>query len=248
MEVKDPHNVRSYGDTYNDGAVQLSFTLPVAYGEKAKEAATQYAKKLGFSKILVAHMQDLGEGFTFFVIYANTNATIDLTQIKVEEVKIKKMNMYAVDKFIKENIGRKIIVIGACIESDAHSIGIDAIMNMKGYHGDYGLERYGELKAFNLGAQVPNTEVVKKIKELKADIVLVSQVVTQKDIHIKNMVNLIELLEAENLRDKIILICGGPRITHKLALELGYDAGFGPGTVASDVASFFVKKWAEKKN
>jgi beta-lysine 5,6-aminomutase beta subunit len=37
------------------------------------------------------------------------------------------------------------------------------------------------------------------------------------------------------------MLLGGPRIDHKLALELGYDAGFGPGTKPSDVASFLVE-------
>ena len=38
----------------------------------------------------------------------------------------------------------------------------------------------------------------------------------------------------------MILLLGGPRIDHKLALELGYDAGFGPGTKPSDVANYLV--------
>ena len=65
-----------------------------------------------------------------------------------------------------------------------------------------------------------------------------SQTVTQKDIHIQNLTNLIELLEAEGLRERFIVVCGGARITHELAKELGYDAGFGAGTYADDVASF----------
>ena len=227
--------------------MQLSFTLPVKYGAKAEEAALMYARKMGFAKVLVTFMKDLKEGFTFFVVYGHFNESIDITNIKVQEVDTKKMDIHAVDKFIKDNIKRKLIVVGACIESDAHSIGIDAIINMKGYHGDYGLERYEWLEAHNLGAQVANEELIRKIRELDADVVLGSQVVTQKDIHIKNMTNLIELLEAEGLRDKIVLICGGPRISHKLALELGYDAGFGAGTVPSDVASFFVQKISEKR-
>lgn len=46
---------------------------------------------------------------------------------------------------------------------------------------------------------------------------LVSQPVTQKNIHIENLTNLVELLEAEGLRDKVILMFGGHRITHELA-------------------------------
>jgi len=75
---------------------------------------------------------------------------------------------------------------------------------------------------------------------------LVSQTVTQKDVHVKNLVNMIELLEAEGLRDRFVLIVGGPRINHELAKELGYDAGFGPKKYAEDVASFFIQELASR--
>ena len=119
-------------------------------------------------------------------------------------------------------------------------------MNMKGYAGHYGLERYKWIRAYNLGSQVPNEEFIKKAIELKADALLVSQTVTQKDVHIENLTNLVELLEAEGLRDKIILIAGGARITNDLAKELGYDAGFGPGKYADDVATFILKEMVQR--
>jgi beta-lysine 5,6-aminomutase beta subunit len=134
------------------------------------------------------------------------------------------------------------VVVGACTGTDAHTVGIDAIMNMKGYNGEYGLERYPEIDAYNLGSQVENEVLLEKALELNADVLLVSQIVTQKGVHITNLTELVELVEAEGLRDRFILICGGPRITHELALELGYDAGFGPGTLAPQVASYFVQE------
>ena len=63
---------------------------------------------------------------------------------------------------------------------------------------------------------------------------------------IQNLTNLIELLEAEGLRDKFVVCCGGPRITHELAKELGYDAGFGAGKYADDVASFAVTEMVKR--
>ena len=125
--------------------------------------------------------------------------------------------MHETDEFIRENIGRPLIVVGASTGTDAHTVGIDAIMNMKGFAGHYGLERYDMIEAHNLGSQVPNEEFIAKAIELKADALLVSQTVTQKDVHIKNMIALVEMLAAEGLRDKVILACGGPRISHELA-------------------------------
>jgi beta-lysine 5,6-aminomutase beta subunit len=171
---------------------------------------------------------------------------VDYTSIHVPKVESNKMDMHETDEFIRQHIGRKIVVIGASTGTDAHTVGIDAIMNMKGYAGHYGLERYEMIDAYNLGSQVPNDEFIAKAIELKADALLVSQTVTQKDVHIGNLVELIEMLEAEGLRDKLIVACGGPRISHELAKELGYDAGFGMNSYADDVASFIATQMAQR--
>jgi beta-lysine 5,6-aminomutase beta subunit len=102
------------------------------------------------------------------------------------------------------------------------------------------------IEALNMGAQVPNEEFLAKAKEINADVLLVSQTVTQKNIHIINLTELIELAEAEGLRSKCVMCCGGARITHELAKELGFDAGFGPGKFANDVATFCVKEMVRR--
>jgi beta-lysine 5,6-aminomutase beta subunit len=103
------------------------------------------------------------------------------------------------------------------------------------------------IEALNMGSQVPNEEFIAKAIELNADALLVSQTVTQKDVHIKNLVELVEMLEAEGLRDKVILCCGGPRISHELAKELGYDAGFSMNSYADDVASYIAHEMVNRK-
>lgn len=234
----DPKQLTSYGDSTHDGAVQLSFTLPVPYGALAKEAAKRFVLNLGFEKIEIVAMEDLREGYTFFVVYGHTHKTIDITTLRVVDVEFQHMSREQVDVFIQNKIGRPIRVVGATIESDAHTVGLDAILNMKGYHGDFGLERYKMFTVYNLGSQVSCEDLVRKIKLTKADALLVSQIVTQKDIHIQNLTKLMEIIEIEGMRKGLITIVGGPRISHELALELGYDAGFGAGTLPSQVGSY----------
>lgn len=242
----DLTKVKPYGDTMNDGKVQLSFTLPVPAGDEAIEAAKQLLKSMGFENTLVVYYRELTPGYTFFNCYGSTVHTVDYTSIYVPKVESTVMDMNETDDFIRENIGRKLVVIGASTGTDAHTVGIDAIMNMKGYAGHFGLERYEMFEAYNLGSQVPNEDFLAKAIELNADALLVSQTVTQKDVHIKNMTELVELMEAEGLRDKMILVCGGPRISHELAKELGYDAGFGMNSYADDVASFIVHEFVKR--
>lgn len=245
-QTLDLTKVKPYGDTMNDGKTQLSFTLPVPCGEEAVEAAKQLMKKMGFENPLVVYHKELTEGYTFFNCYGSTVHTVDFSSIHVPKVESTVMDMHETDEYIREHIGRKIIVIGASTGTDAHTVGIDAIMNMKGYAGHYGIERYEMFEALNMGSQVPNEEFIAKAIEMKADVLLVSQTVTQKDVHIKNLTELVEMLEAEGLRDKVILVCGGPRISHELAQELGYDAGFGSGSYADDVASYVAQELARR--
>ena len=244
----DLTKIRPYGDTMNDGKVQISFTLPVDDGEKAIFAALELGKKMGIEGPSVAYHVSLDKGYTYFVLYGSLKHSIDYTKIKVESVEIEAMTIKEINDFIKAKIKRKLVVIGATTGTDAHTVGIDAIMNMKGFAGHYGLERYEMIEAYNFGSQVTNEEFVKKAIELKADVLLVSQTVTQKNIHVRNLTNLVDLLEAEEIRDKIVLICGGPRISNELAKELGFDAGFGPNTFSENVASYFVKEIYNRKS
>jgi len=232
--------IKSYGDTLNDGKVELSFTLPIENSPIAVEAAKQYGKKMGMIDPSIVHAESIGNGFTFFVVYGSVPFSIETADIKVKTIETPTYSKEEIEILIEEKLKRNIVFVGASTGTDAHTVGIDAIMNMKGYAGHYGLERYKHVDAYNLGSQVQNEVFIKKAKEVKADVLLVSQTVTQKEVHLKNMIELVELLEAEGMRDKVILIAGGARITHELAKELGYDAGFGPGKFAEDVASYAV--------
>ena len=242
----DLTRIKPYGDTMNDGKVQTSFTLPVKDDDKGAAAAVLIAQKMGLADPNVALRQKLDENFTFYVVYGATTHSVNYNEIEVLTVADEAMSMEETNEYIKEHIGRKLVVVGASTGTDAHTVGIDAIMNRKGFAGHYGLERYEMIEAYNLGSQVPNEEFLRKAAEVNADVLLVSQTVTQKDVHIKNLTELIELAEAEGVREKYIFCCGGARITHALAKELGYDAGFGAGTYADDVATFCAKEMVRR--
>jgi len=238
--------IRPYGDRKDDGVVQLSFTLPVPLSEKAREAALQFTRKLGFTDVKVAAAERAADNYTFFIIYARSGMYLDYSEIEVPEVVLKRLGFAELNKLVEENLGRRIVVVGACTGTDTHTVGIDAILNMKGYAGDYGLERYPWFEVYNLGSQVPNEELIRMAREKKADAILVSQVVTQRDVHKENARHFVDEAKRQGVHGRIILLLGGPRVDHKLALELGFDAGFGPGTRPSDVANYVVHKLMQK--
>lgn len=238
--------IRPFGDTTGDGAIQLSFTLPAVKSPVTTEAAKILASKMGLDEVYVAHEEAIAPGFTFFVVYGKSLHSVDLSAITVQTVDLEEMGYDEINSLIKAEVGRPLKVVGACIETDAHTVGIDAILNMKGYAGDYGLERYPMYLARNMGAQVKCEALMAEAVKFHADAILVSTVVTQKDIHIHHLTKLVDLLEAEKLRDRFLLLVGGPRITHPLAKELGYDAGFGRNTLPSHVAAFIAKEIASR--
>lgn len=239
--------LKPYGDHMGDGAVQLSFTLPVPLSPEAKEAARLYAEKLGLERVRVASAESMGAHFTLFIVYGASTHSLDFTRIKLKKTPFQKLEFEEINQIIHDKIGRKLVIVGATTGSDAHTVGIDAILNMKGYSGDYGLEKYQGFKVYNLRAQVENAELIRRAASLHADAILVSKLVTQQDQHLKDLKELIKLIKQEkNLSPHLIKIVGGPRITHEVAAKLGYDAGFGPGTVPSEVASFIVQSLLPK--
>ena len=247
MSDKPKHLIRPYGDRKDDGVVQISFVLPVPVSEQAKEAAAQVARKMGLGGVLVSCMEPVGAGYSFFVVYGKTQLQIDFDSIDVPVITHRKMSFDDLNEAIKRDLRRKIVVVGACIGTDSHTTGIDAIMNMKGFAGDYGLERYASFRAINLGSQVEPVALALRAKAEEADAILVSKVVTQRDVHKEDARALIDAAKEAGIFEKTIFLFGGPRVDHKTALELGYDAGFGPGTKPSDVANYIYYRILERQ-
>ncbi len=231
--------LRAYGDREGDGMVQMSFTLATLPGDRAREAAKRFAEAHGLKNPLVVAMEQASPQHTYFVVYGHSVHAVDIEAIHVEELGAKVMDHDEIEH-LAQDLGRKIVVVGACTGSDAHTVGIDAGINYKGFRGDKGLESYKAFDAHNLGAQVENEELLERAKALGADAILVSQVITQRDCHKENGRALVELITRQGWRDKVLLLFGGPRIDNKLARSLGFDAGFGPGTLPSHVAAYVV--------
>jgi beta-lysine 5,6-aminomutase beta subunit len=231
--------VRPYGDTTGDGMVQVSFTLPLPHSKVAEGAAEQLAHKMGIDPALVVHAKAMGPDFTFFVVYGRVNHLVDTAKVEVVERDYPLLTPKEVNAAIKTGLRRRLTVVGGCIGTDAHTVGIDAILNIKGFAGEKGLEYYRELKVVNLGAQVSVPQLVARAREERADAILVSQVVTQRDAHLHNTKEMSAAFRESYPSDRRpLLIVGGPRFDEKMAGELGVDRVFVRGTTPGEVASY----------
>src|SRR5215472_5041945 len=234
--------IRPYGDTTGDGRVQVSFTLPVPSESEqdravAEGAALQLAGKMGLSPAFVAHVKAIGPDFTFFIVYGRVSHLVDLSTVSVAAREYPLLPPSEVNLRIRSALGRKLVVVGACIGTDAHTVGIDAILNVKGHAGEKGLEYYREMRVVNLGSQVAVPDLVARAQAEGADAVLVSQVVTQRDAHLQGARELAAAFTAAGPA-RPLLVIGGPRYDPAMAARLGVDKIFGKGTTPGEVASY----------
>ncbi len=243
------HIVRPYGDTTGDGMVQLSFTLPVPHSKVAEGAAAQLANKMGMDPAMVVHAKPMGPDFTFFVVYGRVNHLVDISKVEVVERDYPLLSPKEVNLAIRKGLRRRLVVVGGCIGSDAHTVGIDAILNIKGFAGEKGLEYYREIRVVNLGAQVSVPQLVARAREEKADAILVSQVVTQRDAHIFNTKEMSAAFrESYPSEKRPLMIVGGPRFDETMSGELGVDRVFARGTTPGEVASYLVEELVHRRN
>ncbi|MEV6929310.1 OAM dimerization domain-containing protein [Dactylosporangium sp. NPDC051485] len=237
--MSSPPVIRPYGDTTGDGMIQVSFTLPLPAGKRGEGAALQLAGKMGIDPAMVVHARPIGEQHTFYVVYGRVNHLVEPGKVVVAERDYPLLAPKDVNAAVRARLRRKLVVVGACIGTDAHTVGIDAILNVKGIAGEKGLEYYREIRVVNLGAQVAVADLVAAATAEKADAVLVSQVVTQKDAHLHNTRAMSAAFrEAFPPARRPLLVVGGPRFDELMAAELGVDRIFGRGTTPREVASY----------
>jgi beta-lysine 5,6-aminomutase beta subunit len=222
--------------------VQVSFTLPIPCDARAEGAAAQLAAKMGIDPALVVHAKPIGAQFTFFVVYGRVAHLVDTDAVEVTEREYPLLSPREVNLAVRTRLRRRMVVLGACIGTDAHTVGIDAILNVKGFAGEKGLEYYREIRVVNLGAQVAVGDLVERARREGADAVLVSQVVTQRDAHLANTRELSGALHEARwpAGRRPLLVVGGPRFDAAAAPRIGADRVFGKGTTPREVASYLV--------
>lgn len=108
-----------------------------------------------------------------------------------------------------------------------HDIGLKMIKR--------GLEQKGH-EALLMPPDYSQEEIIKSIIDNNADIVLVSRTLGYGVAEILG--KFIDLAEAADIRDKVKIGIGGMAIRPELAAELGFDAGFGPGTTVEEAVAF----------
>ncbi len=106
--------------------------------------------------------------------------------------------------------GKVSVVIGV-VEGDTHDIGKNLVKLMLDVEG---------FEIFDLGRDVPLADFVSKAKEVDAQVICLS---TLMSTTMDGMSRVIDLLKKEGLRDKITVLVGGGPISQSFAASIGAD-------------------------
>jgi len=234
--------IRPFADQEADGIVSVSFSLPLSAGPQASEAAKSIARRMGLSSPTVAHCRPLDDCASYFLIYGTIDIAVDCSTLIASEI-ASTMRREEIQQAILRQFGRPLTVVGATTGTDAHTVGIDAILNAKGFAGEPGLESYSCFKVINLGSQIDNDDLFRASRELDADVILVSQTVTQRGLHERNLAAVADTAAKYQMRSGRLLICGGPYISTEFGARLGFDGAFAWGSSALDVAQFILQNF-----
>ena len=87
-----------------------------------------------------------------------------------------------------------------------------------------------------LPPDLPTEEIIQAAIDEKADIILLSRTIGYGVAEL--LARFVDLTDAAGIRDKVRIAIGGMAIRPELAQELGFDAGFGPGSTLEETIAF----------
>ena len=114
-----------------------------------------------------------------------------------------------------QNTGRSLKVVIGVVQGDTHDIGKNLVRIM--------LEVAG-FDVVDLGRDVPPLRFVEKAIEIEADLIALSTLMTTT---MERMADVVLLLEARSVRDRIKVIVGGSPLSQKFSDRIGAD-GYAP--------------------
>jgi methylmalonyl-CoA mutase cobalamin-binding domain/chain len=121
------------------------------------------------------------------------------------------------------------IIIGT-VEGDIHDIGKNLVKIMLSAAG---------FKVVDMGKDVPLMAIVDKAKELKADVVGMSALMSTT---MPSMKKVIGFLQDAGIRNKVKVIVGGGPVTQEWALSIGADARPHDASAAVGVTKELIEK------
>ena len=194
-----------------------------------EEAATEYVNAghdalEGITFGLSAGMEEVGHLYEEQEYYIPELLICSEVMYKGMDILRPHLNKVSTDDKVKLKA-----VVGV-VEGDTHDIGKNLFKIM--------LETQG-FEVFDLGRDVPPDQFIDKAKEVGANLIGMSTLMTTT---MKNMEVTIEKLKEAGIRDSIVVMVGGGPISHDFAMKIGADGYEAEASRAAETAKQLVMK------
>ena len=194
-----------------------------------EEAATEYVNAghdalEGITSGLSAGMEEVGHLYEEQEYYIPELLICSGVMYKGMDILRPHLNKVSTDDKVKLKA-----VVGV-VEGDTHDIGKNLFKIM--------LETQG-FEVFDLGRDVPPDQFIDKAKEVGANLIGMSTLMTTT---MKNMEVTIEKLKEAGIRDSIVVMVGGGPISHDFAMKIGADGYEAEASRAAETAKQLVMK------
>lgn len=194
-----------------------------------EEAATEYVNAghdalEGITSGLSAGMEEVGHLYEEQEYYIPELLICSEVMYKGMDILRPHLNKVSTDDKVKLKA-----VVGV-VEGDTHDIGKNLFKIM--------LETQG-FEVFDLGRDVPPDQFIDKAKEVGANLIGMSTLMTTT---MKNMEVTIEKLKKAGIRDSIVVMVGGGPISHDFAMKIGADGYEAEASRAAETAKQLVMK------
>jgi len=205
-------------------------------GEEEVEKLIRKSIELGIEPLkilnegLIKGLRILGDKFNQGEIFLSDlmlGAEAAKKGLKLIEPELRKLNVQ------REFIGT--VVIGT-VEGDIHDIGKSIVSIMLEVNG---------FKVYDLGVDVPTEIFVKKVEELKPDILGLSALLSTTMVKQREV---IEALNKKGIRNKVKVMIGGAPITSEWAEEIGADGYAIDAITAVNRAKELIKVLKEERS
>ncbi|HEX5405286.1 MAG TPA: D-ornithine 4,5-aminomutase subunit OraE [Pseudonocardiaceae bacterium] len=232
--VDEAEFVRPEAEQSGDGLVTLSMFIPLPEWQ-GDAAALLFAERMNLrdARIVDRVVLHPAEGVQYDLV---GRAGVDVRRTELPE-SMPARGQGGPETVRAALVGRRLRVVGATLGNDEHSIGLQEVTNIK----HQGLEWFG-VTCVNIGSSVLVERLLDEAVEQGACALLASLIVSHREIHQVTMRKLCDTAVERGVRDRFLLIAGGPQVTDELARDCGMDAGFGRGTKGVDVARFLLDR------
>lgn len=194
-----------------------------------EEAATEYVNAghdalEGITSGLSAGMEEVGHLYEEQEYYIPELLICSEVMYKGMDILRPHLNKVSTDDKVKLKA-----VVGV-VEGDTHDIGKNLFKIM--------LETQG-FEVFDLGRDVPPDQFIDKAKEVGANLIGMSTLMTTT---MRNMEVTIEKLKEAGIRDSLVVMVGGGPISHDFAMKIGADGYEAEASRAAETAKRLVMK------